>query len=70
MPKKQLKKIVEVSGIGLQLAITVFLGAYLGKYLDDTYPISQKRIYTLLLTLLATGIAIFNVNRQLNSKKD
>jgi len=70
LPKKQLKKIVEVSGIGLQLSTTVFLGAYLGNYLDDTYLISQKRIYTLLFTLLATGIAIYNVIRQLNRNND
>tara|TARA_B110000046_G_scaffold178993_1_gene207577 strand:+ start:1977 stop:2189 length:213 start_codon:yes stop_codon:yes gene_type:complete len=70
LPKKQLKKIVEVSGIGLQLSTTVFLGAYVGNYLDDTYPISQKRIYTLLFTLLATGIAIYNVIRQLNRNND
>lgn len=70
MPKKQLKKIAEVSSIGLQLSITVFLGAYLGNYLDETYPISQKRIYTLLLTLLATAIAIYNVIRQLNRNND
>lgn len=70
MPKKQLKRIIEVSGIGLQLSITVFLGAYLGNYVDDKYPISEKRIYTLLLTLFATAIAIYNVIKQLNRNND
>jgi uncharacterized membrane protein YfcA len=70
LPKKQLKRIIEVSGIGLQLSITVFLGAYLGNYVDDKYPISEKRIYTLLLTLFATAIAIYNVIKQLNRNND
>lgn len=70
MPKKQLKRIIEVSGIGLQLSITVFLGAYLGNYVDDKYPISEKRIYTLLLTLFTTAIAIYNVIKQLNRNND
>ena len=66
MSKKPLKRVAQLSGIGLQLTVTIFLAAYLGDYLDERYPISEKRLYTLIFTLLGTGIAIYNVIRQLN----
>ncbi|MEQ9188594.1 MAG: AtpZ/AtpI family protein [Cryomorphaceae bacterium] len=70
MPKKPLEQVAALSGMGIQLAATIFIGASLGDYLDDNYPISERRIYTLILTLLATGGAIFNVIRQLNKSEE
>lgn len=67
-PKKQLKNIARVSGIGVQLAATVFVGAYLGNYLDDKYPISEKRLYTLLLTLAFLGVGLYTTLKQINRK--
>jgi hypothetical protein len=64
--KKPLKQVARLSGIGLQLASTIFLGAYAGQYLDDNYPISDKRLYTLALTLLAISIALYNTLKQIN----
>lgn len=69
-PKRPLDRVVALSGMGLQLAATIFIGAYAGNYLDDHYPISERRIYTLLLTLLFTAAAIYNVIRQLNKHND
>ena len=57
-PKKQLKNIARVSGIG----------AYLGNYLDDKYPISEKRLYTLLLTLAFLGVGLYTTLKQINRK--
>ncbi|MFT6921371.1 MAG: F0F1-type ATP synthase assembly protein I [Crocinitomicaceae bacterium] len=63
---------VRLSGIGAQMAATIFLGAILGRYLDDTYP-SDKKWFTIGITLFAVAISLYNVLRQvnkLNSKDD
>ena len=46
------------------MGVTVFLGAYLGKYLDMKYPYSKKW-FTILFTLLSIGISIYFLLRQL-----
>ena len=68
--KKPLKRVARLSGIGLQLTLTIFIGAYLGQFLDNEYPISEKRIYTLLLTVLAIVIGLYNTLRQINHQSD
>ena len=62
---KQPNKFIQLSGIGLQMGATIFLGAYAGKWLDQKYP-SEKNWFTIGLTLLAVGISLFNVLRQVN----
>jgi hypothetical protein len=64
--KKPLKQVARLSGIGLQLTATIFVGAYSGNYLDDNYPISEKRLFTMLLTLLSIFIALYNTLKQIN----
>ncbi|MDX2362566.1 MAG: AtpZ/AtpI family protein [Crocinitomicaceae bacterium] len=64
-PKKGAPKYVRLSGIGMQMAATIFLGAYLGKYLDDKYPM-DKKWWTIGLTLFAVTISLYNVLRQVN----
>lgn len=61
----KLPKFARLSGIGLQMGVTIFLGAYLGKYLDEKYP-SNKKWFTIGFTLLAVAIALYNVLRQVN----
>jgi F0F1-type ATP synthase assembly protein I len=58
-------KFARLSGIGLQMGITIFLGAMLGKYLDGKYP-SSKKWFTIGFTLLAVAISLYNVLRQVN----
>jgi F0F1-type ATP synthase assembly protein I len=70
LPKKPLKRVAALSGMGMQLTATIFIGAYFGDYLDQNYPISERGIYTLLFTLLATGAAIYNVLRQLKQEEE
>lgn len=57
---------VRLSGIGAQMAATIFLGAILGRYLDDTYP-SDKKWFTIGITLFAVAISLYNVLRQVNN---
>lgn len=53
------------SGISFQMGITIFLGAYAGKTLDEKYP-SNKEWFTIGLTLFAVILSLYNVLRQVN----
>jgi F0F1-type ATP synthase assembly protein I len=63
--KKSPSKFARLSGIGLQMGATIFLGAYLGKYLDEKYP-SGKRWFTIGLTLFSVALALYFVLKQVN----
>ena len=58
-------KFARLSGVGLQMGATIFLGAYAGKLLDEKYP-SNKKWFTIGLTLFAVGLSLYNVLRQVN----
>jgi F0F1-type ATP synthase assembly protein I len=62
-------RFARLSGIGLQMGITIFLGAYLGKFLDQKFP-SDKRWFTIGLTLFSVAVALYNVLKQLNRIND
>lgn len=66
---KQPNKFAQLSGIGLQMGVTIFLGAYAGKWLDQKYP-SNKNWFTIGLTIFAVGLALFNILRQINKIND
>ena len=60
------------TGIAFQMGATIFLGAYFGKMLDEKYP-SDKKWFTLGLTLLALVVSMYNILNQLkriNEKQD
>ena len=65
--KEKPKSFARFIGIAAQMGVTIFLGAYLGKYLDEKYP-SNKKWFTIGLTLLAVFVALYNVLRQLNKQ--
>lgn len=56
---------LELMGIAAQMGVTIFLGAYLGKWLDEQYP-AEKRWYTMVFTILAVCIALYMVLKQVN----
>ena len=58
-------KFARLSGVGLQMGATIFLGAYAGKFMDEKYP-TNKKWFTIGLTLFAVGLALYNVLRQVN----
>lgn len=64
-PNRKVPRFARLSGIGLQMGATIFLGAYLGKYLDGKYP-SDKNWYTIGLTLFAVAISLYNILKQVN----
>lgn len=52
-------------GIAAQMGATIFLGAYLGKWLDARYP-SQQQWYTITCTLAAVALSLYVVLKQVN----
>ena len=57
-------RFARLSGIGLQMGLTIFLFASFGKYLDqDT---TGKKLWTIGLTLFGVSISLYNVLRQVN----
>ena len=58
-------KFLLLSGVAIQMGATIFLGAYLGKWLDQKFP-AEKKWFTLILTLVAVVISLYNIVKQLN----
>ncbi|MBD3581610.1 AtpZ/AtpI family protein [Flavobacterium selenitireducens] len=62
-PKKKSNKWLALINIPIQMGVIVFAFAYAGKWLDEKYP-NENNIYVKILVVLGVGIAIYNVNRQ------
>lgn len=60
-----LKSIAIFTGIAAQMGVTIFLGAYFGKWLDIKYP-QDKKWFTMIFTILSVGISLYMVLKQLN----
>ena len=58
-------RFLRLSGIGAQMGVTIFLGAYIGRWLDDAYP-SDKKWWTIGLTLFSVVVALYSVLKQVN----
>ena len=67
--KNQLHKYLQLTGVTFQMGITIYLGAYFGKWLDNYFQTSQKP-YTIVVTLLALIISIWSVLVQLKKIND
>ncbi|MDB4516245.1 AtpZ/AtpI family protein [Crocinitomicaceae bacterium] len=65
--KEQRKRgrLLQLSGIGIQMAGTIFLGAYLGRWLDEKYP-SDKKWFTIGLTILAVILSMYSILKKVN----
>lgn len=67
-PQKQYNNYLRYSGIGLQLFATVFLGTYLGFWLDKHFD-TQKPIFSIVLGALSVVLGIVFVTRELLKNK-
>ena len=65
-PKKQLNKYIRLTGIGLQMGITIYLASYLGKWLDVKYP-NDNNLYTIVLTLIGVGLSFYSFLKQVKN---
>jgi F0F1-type ATP synthase assembly protein I len=64
-PENQLKKIAALSGIAIQMGVTIYLFVLLGKWLDESYNPSSK-MFLIIFTLVGVGISLYVVLRQVN----
>jgi F0F1-type ATP synthase assembly protein I len=64
-PKNPLKQVAALSGIGIQMAIIIYLFVLLGKWLDTNYNQGNK-LYVIIMTLLGVAISLYVVIKQVN----
>ena len=57
-------KFLRFSSVGVQMAVLIYLGSELGKYLDEKYA-SAKNLYTALCVMAAVGISLYQLIREL-----
>ena len=57
--KERVNTYVKYSGLGFQLVVIVALGAFAGVKLDQHYPIASFPVFTVSLTFLAIGMAMY-----------
>jgi membrane protein DedA with SNARE-associated domain len=63
-PKKQLNKYIRLTGIGIQMGVTIYAGAYFGKWLDSKYS-GEHQTYTIIFTLLALVVSFYSLIKQI-----
>ncbi len=61
--KKPLNKAIQLSGAGLQMGLTIYLGFLLGKWLDTKFELT---FLTETITLLAIFLATYSLIKQAN----
>ena len=68
-PKKRQPKFITLTGIAVQMGITIYGFTYLGKYLDEHYN-PAGRAWTITLVLTGVAISLYNLLRQVNRIND
>ncbi|MEE9406742.1 MAG: AtpZ/AtpI family protein [Polaribacter sp.] len=63
VPKKPLNKALALSGAGLQMGLTIYLGFLLGTWLDKKF---ELEFLTETITLLAIFLAMYSLIKQAN----
>ncbi|WP_299666951.1 AtpZ/AtpI family protein [uncultured Polaribacter sp.] len=61
--KKPLNKALQLSGAGLQMGLTIYLGFLLGAWLDKKFELT---FLTETITLLAIFLAMYSLIKQAN----
>lgn len=67
-PGKQFKNLAILSGIAIQMGVTIYLFVILGKWLDTKYYHGDK-LFVIITTLLGVGISLYMVIKQVNRIK-
>ncbi len=65
--KSKLQKGVQFSGIAFEMAATIILCVFIGKFLDNYFELS-KPILTALLSIIGVTGAIYNLIRKVTKK--
>lgn len=66
-PGKPLKNVVVLSGIAIQMGVTIYLFVLLGKWLDTKF--STDQLFLIVMTLLGVAISLYAVIKQVNRIK-
>lgn len=67
-PKKPVNDYIKYSGLGFQMLFTILAGVFAGKKLDHWLGMKYPA-FTLVLTLMGVGIAMYVVIREVSGKK-
>lgn len=67
-PVKSLKNIAVLSGIAVQMGVTIYLFVLLGKWLDTKFNNGDK-LFIIIMTLAGVGISLYAVIKQVNRIK-
>lgn len=65
-PKKRPNKWLQLINIPFQMGVTIVVFAFIGKWLDEKYEITNK-LFATILTLLGVVLALYNVIVQVNN---
>ena len=57
-------KFLRFSTVGVQMAVLIYLGAELGKYLDAKYT-SESNLFTAICVLFSVGLSMYQLIRAL-----
>jgi len=68
-PKKPSNKWLALINIPFQMGIIIIVGVLFGKWLDEKFAI-ENAINTIIFSLLAVFLALYNVIQQVNSLND
>lgn len=63
--KKSPNKYILLSGAGIQMGVTIYVGVYIGKKLDESYP-NEKNWFTIAFTLFGVAVALVSLITQIN----
>ncbi|WP_343069087.1 AtpZ/AtpI family protein [Hyunsoonleella aquatilis] len=64
-PKRPLKNVAILSGIAIQMGVTIYLFVLLGKWLDGKFNNGDK-LYIIIMTLLGVAVSLYAVLKQVN----
>jgi ATP synthase protein I len=67
-PKKRINTYAKYSGLGFQLIAIVALGAFAGVKLDERFPVARFPLFTVTLSFLAIGAAMYFLFREATRK--
>ena len=65
--KKSLNKAIQLSGAGLQMGLTIYLGFLFGKWLDSFF---NTQFLKQTITLLSIFLAMYSLIKQANKIND
>ncbi len=65
-PKKKLNPALKYSGMAVQMAITIFIAIYLGKWVDNYFQ-TEKPYFVLLFSIVFLAGILYSIIRQVSN---